>query len=670
MALPVGSQYNTQRRLMQGNLPPLLVLLASAVVAVVVCRRLKLPALLGYLVVGILIGPQALGLIDNTADANALAEFGVVFLMFSIGLEFSLPKLKVLRKAVFGLGLGQVLATILLALPTAMFGYLSWPAAIALGGALAMSSTAIVSSMLTERAELNTPHGQQIIGILLFQDLAVVPLLILIPALAAGNGEVWHQLANAGIKAAIVLAILLYFGQRLLRPWLHTVAKARSSELFTINVLLISLSIAYFTEHAGLSLALGAFLAGMLISETEYRYQVEDDIRPFRDLLLGLFFVSVGMRLNFMHLLPNFSLLMLFLTLLIPGKFLLINLIGRLSGSPSSVNWRTALSLAQAGEFGFVLIGVASEWQLFPPAIEQPLLGAILLSMLASPFLIQHSDRLIRRFNNDEWLMAAASIHQIAVQSMAADNHVIVCGYGRSGQSLARLLEQEDISFFALDLDPERVKEAATAGDSVVFGDASKREVLLAAGLNRAKGLVISFSDTAVALKILSHVNSLRPELPVIVRTPDDSDIDKLKQAGATEVVAEVLEGSLMLATHAMMLLGVPLNRVLQHIRRVREQRYELFKGFFVGITDESLSITEKLQPRLHSVLISEGATVIGKTLEECNIGELVMVKSVKRRNIKGIAPDPTLQIMAGDVLVLLGLPEDIAAAEYRLLHG
>ncbi|MFO1381811.1 MAG: monovalent cation:proton antiporter-2 (CPA2) family protein [Chitinivorax sp.] len=655
---------------MQGNLPPLLVLLASAVVAVVVCRRLKLPALLGYLLVGILIGPQALGLIDNSKDANALAEFGVVFLMFSIGLEFSLPKLKVLRKAVFGLGMGQVLATILFTLPTALLGYLSWPASIALGGALAMSSTAIVSTLLNERAELNTPHGQQIIGILLFQDLAVVPLLIVIPALASGNGDVWLQLVQAGGKAAIVLAILLYFGQRLLRPWLHMVAQARSSELFTINVLLISLSIAYFTEHAGLSLALGAFLAGMLISETEYRYQVEDDIRPFRDLLLGLFFVSVGMRLNFQQLLPNLPLLLLFLTVLIPGKFLLINTIGKLSGSPSSVNWRTALSLAQAGEFGFVLIGVAAERQLFPPAVEQPLLGAILLSMLAAPFLIQHSDRLIRRFNNDEWLMAAASIHQIAVQSMMADNHVIVCGYGRSGQSLGRLLAQEEISFFALDLDPERVKEAATAGDSVVFGDASKREVLLAAGLSRAQGVVISFNDTATALKILSHVNSLRPELPVIVRTFDDNDIDKLKQAGATEVVAEVLEGSLMLATHAMMLLGVPLNRVLQHIRRVREQRYDLFRGFFVGLSDESLTITDKLQPRLHSVLIGEGAAAAGKTLQQCAIAELVTVKSVKRRNIKGIAPEPQLEIMAGDVLVLLGLPDDLATAEYRLLHG
>lgn len=655
---------------MHGNLLPLLILLASAVVAVVACRHLKLPALLGYLLVGILIGPQALGLIHDTADTQALAEFGVVFLMFSIGLEFSLPKLKALRSAVFGLGMGQVLTTILFVLPTAYFGYLSWPTSIALGGALAMSSTAIVSTLLNERAELHTPHGQQIIGILLFQDLAVVPLLILIPALASGDGDVWRLLAVASLKATVVLLILLYFGQRLLRPWFHMVAKARSSELFTVNVLLISLSIAYFTEQAGLSLALGAFLSGMLISETEYRYQVEDDIRPFRDLLLGLFFVSVGMRLNFAELLPNTPLLLIFLTLLIPGKFLLINSIGYLSGSPSSVNWRTALSLAQAGEFGFVLLGLAAEYHLFPASIEQPLLGAILLSMMASPFLIQHSDRLIRRFNNDEWLMAAASIHQIAVQSMAADDHVIICGYGRSGQSLARLLEQEDISFFALDLDPERVKEAATAGDSVVFGDASKREVLLAAGLNRAKGVVITFDDTPTSLKILHHISSLRPELSVIVRTFDDSDIDTFKRAGATEVVAEVMEGSLMLASHTMMLLGIPLNRVLMHIRKAREQRYELFRGFFHGVTNENIGINDKLQPRLHSVLIKEGATAIGKTLEQMDIHDLVTIKSIKRRNIRGLEPDSSVQIMAGDVLVLLGLPEELAAAEFKLLQG
>jgi CPA2 family monovalent cation:H+ antiporter-2 len=655
---------------MQGNLPPLLILLASAVVAVVVCRRLKLPALLGYLMVGILIGPQMLGLIRDSADTQSLAEFGVVFLMFSIGLEFSLPKLNALRRAVFGLGMGQVVSTVLFALPTAYFGYLSWPAAIALGGALAMSSTAIVSTLLSERNELHTPHGQQIIGILLFQDLAVVPLLILIPALANGGGDVWSQLGIALLKASIVLLILLYFGQKLLRPWFHTVAKARSSELFTINVLLVSLSIAYFTEHAGLSLALGAFLAGMLISETEYRYQVEDDIRPFRDLLLGLFFVSVGMRLNFAELLPNSGLLLVFLTLLIPGKFLLINGIGYLSGSPSSVNWRTALSLAQAGEFGFVLLGLAAEHHLFPASVEQPLLGAILLSMLAAPFLIQHSDRLIRRFNNDEWLLAAASIHQIAVQSMAADDHVIICGYGRSGQSLARLLEQEDISFFALDLDPERVKEAAIAGDSVVYGDASKREVLLAAGLNRAKGVVITFDDTATSLKILQHISNLRPELAVIVRTFDDSDIDTFKRAGATEVVAEVMEGSLMLASHTMMLLGIPLNRVLLHIRKAREQRYELFRGFFHGVTNENLGFNDKLQPRLHSVLITDNATSIGKTLGETEIAELVTIKSIKRRNIRGLEPDNSLHIAAGDVLVLLGLPEELAAAEFKLLQG
>ncbi|MEW9897431.1 monovalent cation:proton antiporter-2 (CPA2) family protein [Chitinivorax sp. PXF-14] len=655
---------------MHGALPATLILLAAAVLAVVACRQLKLPALLGYLIVGIVIGPNALALLPNSEDTSYLAEFGIVFLMFSIGLEFSLPKLKALRHSVFGLGAGQVLATIALTLPLAWFGHLPWAASVALGGALAMSSTAIVSTLLNERVELNTPHGQQIIGVLLFQDLAVVPLLILIPALANPAGGVIEALGWATFKAIIVLTILLYYGQKLMRPWFHMVAKQRSKELFIINLLLVTLGIAYLTSLAGLSLALGAFLAGMLISETEYRYQVEDDIRPFQDVLLGLFFVTVGMRLNFATLEQQWPLLLLFLVLLIPLKALLIFGLSRLMRSPSSVAWRTALSLAQAGEFGFVLIALAHGHQLLPPNLEQALLGAILLSMLVAPFLMQKRDALVRRFVASEWLNESLNLTQIAVQSMLARNHVILCGYGRSGQNLARLLEREEIHFFALDLDPERVREAAAAGDSVVFGDAGKREVLMAAGLSRAQAVVVTFSDTHMALRILSHVQALKPGLPVIVRTFDETDVDKLKEAGAVEVVAEVMEGSLMLASHVLMLLGTPLNRVLQHIRSVREERYDLFRGFFRGATDDSDDPSEQDQPRLHSVLITEEAASVGKSLGELRVAELVEIKAIKRRNIKGVEPSDEVVVNVGDVLVLLGRPARLAKAEARLLEG
>ena len=656
---------------MQSLLQSVLILLATAVLVVVVFRSLRLPPMLGYLIVGVSIGPHALAWIPDTQEARALAEIGVVFLMFSVGLEFSLPRLVTMRRIVFGLGAAQVLATMLIVWAvTAALG-IEWRAGLILGGVLAMSSTAILAKMLAERLELNSPHGRQIIGVLLFQDLAVVPLLILVPALAAGTADLAANLGLALAKAAVVLALLLFLGQRLMRGWFHLVAGQKSSELFVLNVLLITLGLAYVTELAGLSLALGAFVAGALISETEYRYQVETDIKPFRDVLLGLFFVTIGMLLDLSVVLEQAPWVLLVLVALLVLKALLISGLSLAFGSDFAVALRTGLTLASCGEFGFVLLARAFDVSLVSGPAAQPVLAAILLSMLAAPFLVERSEHLARSWGRSDWMHRAMELHNIAVQSMATDQHVVICGYGRSGQNLARLLEKESISFIALDLDPQRIREAAAAGESVVFGDAARREVLVAAGLLRAKALAVTYSDTASALRILSHVQELRPGLPVVVRTVDDTDINRLKIAGAAEVVAEIMEGSLMLASTTLMLLGLPLNHVLRRIRETREQRYSLFRGFFRGVTDETSSEDDVAQPRLHSVTITPRSAAIGKTLGELNLLSLsVEVTAVRRRNIRGVAPEPTTRIEEGDVLVLLGAEEDLAAAEIKLMQG
>ncbi|HUL42124.1 MAG TPA: monovalent cation:proton antiporter-2 (CPA2) family protein [Burkholderiales bacterium] len=653
---------------MHTTLQLVLILLAAAVLVVVLFRHLKLPALLGYLLVGIVIGPHALSWIPEARETRYLAEFGVVFLMFSVGLEFSLPKLLTVRRTVFGLGAAQVGCSMLIVMLGSLAVGLNWQAGLALGGALAMSSTAIVSKMLADRLELATQHGRQIVGVLLFQDLAVVPLLIIVPALAEGS-RVTVALGFAAVKALVVLIVILFVGQRLMRAWFHLVARQKSSELFVLNVLLITLGLAFFTEKAGLSLALGAFLAGMLISETEYRYQVDADIRPFRDVLLGLFFVTIGMLLDVRIVLQNWVAVSSVLVLVLLLKALLVAGLSRAFGSPPGVALRTALCLAQAGEFGFVLLWQAAGVQLLSPAVLQVVLAAMLLSMLAAPFIIEKSEHLVLHFSGAEWMNRAMQLHNIAVQTMAQEQHVIICGYGRSGQNLARFLEQENIRFVALDLDPQRVKEASAAGEQVVYGDAGRHEVLVAAGLMRAKALVVAESNVQLALKILSHVQKVRPYLPVLVRTVDDSDLDRLKQAGATEVVAEIMEGSLMLASHALMLLGVPLNRVLKRIRETRERRYELFHGFYHGITDA----TEpgKQQPRLQSLVISSGAAAVGKTLGEINLARhSVEVTAVRKGNIRGLAPSSETRIEAGDVMVLLGTEDNLAAAEMTLLQG
>ena len=654
---------------MDAPLDTALILLATAVAVVVLCRLLKLPPLIGYLLVGIAIGPHAAAWLPDDEGTRHLAEFGIVFLMFSIGLEFSLPKLVAMRHLVLGLGGLQVLLTMGLVMAVTLFAGLGWMPGIALGGAVAMSSTAILGKMLSERLELGSVHGRQIMGVLLFQDIAVVPLLIVLPTLAVSTGDLWHALGVAAMKASVVLALLLGLGQRIVRPWFHIVAAQKSSELFVLNVLFFTLLLAWLTESAGLSLALGAFLAGMLISETEYRLQVEEDIKPFRDVLLGLFFVTVGALLDLRIVMAHWVVIAALLVGTLVLKASISAGLARLFGADEGGALRVGLALAGAGEFGFVLLSLTREVGLVAPETLQIVLATLLLSMLVSPFIIQGSEHMVRRLVRSEWMQRAMALHEIAVRTMGTEGHVIICGYGRSGQNLSRLLELESLQFIALDLDPQRVRDAATAGESVVFGDAARKEVLMAAGLMRAAAVVISYADTPSALRILAHVREVRPDLPVVVRTVDDADIERLQAAGAAEVVAEIMEGSLMLASHALMLLGVPLHRVLKRIRHTREQRYSLFRGFFPGATDQGEEIGEPV--RMHSVLLPPGARAVGRSLAElAGDGIKAEITAIRRRNIRSLDPTPETVLAEGDVVVLRGRESDLAVSEMVLLQG
>ncbi|HEY5801571.1 MAG TPA: monovalent cation:proton antiporter-2 (CPA2) family protein [Burkholderiaceae bacterium] len=652
-----------------------LLLLACAVFAVVAFRMLHLPPMLGYLVVGIVIGPHALGWADNNATTHALGEFGVVFLMFSIGLEFSLPQLLAMRRTVFGLGMAQVFTTII---ATMLFGWLvasqlpqhmqiSWQASFALGGALAMSSTAIVSKLLTERLELESQHGRKIMGILLFQDLALVPLLIVVPALAKNPDNLPATLGIALLKAVAVLLLLLFFGQKLMRKWFDLVVKRRSQELFMLNLLLITLGAAWITELAGLSLALGAFVAGMLISETEYKHQVEEDIKPFRDVLLGLFFITVGMLLNVPLVIQNWWLVLALLSGPVLLKFGIIALLAKMFGSSDGVSMRTGLALAQAGEFGFVLLSQAGGLQLMNPFVIQVILASMVISMLIAPFIIGKSDAIVMKFSANEWMVQSLTLTSIASRTMKTQKHVIVAGFGRSGQSLAAILEEEKIPYQALDLDPGRVAEAQAAGAHVSYGDAARRESLIAAGIYRASALVITYTNTQSALKVLHFAHELAPTLPVIVRSYDDSDLDKLRAAGAAEVVPEALEGSLMLASHALVMLGVPLRRVVHRVQSAREERYASMRGFFHGSYDQS-DDAEHMSVRLHSVTLPGDAAAVGKTLTAFDIAALGAEVTTIRRGKGRVEDMQQVVLEEGDVVVLRGTADGVARAEAKLL--
>ena len=652
------------------SLTSVLLLLTSSVLAIALFRALRLPAMLAYFLVGILFGPFALNLLPSTESGRHVAEFGIVFLMFSIGLEFSLPKLHAMRKTLFGLGGAQVMITLGVTMLLGWLAGLSLPTAFVIGGALTMSSTAIVSKMLLERVDLNSRHGRLSIGILLFQDLAVIPILVLIPSLGAHSSDLSTTLGLSLIKSAALLFVLFKFGKTIINFWFGLVAGQHSRELFVMNVLMITLLLASATKIAGLSYALGAFIAGMLISETRYRYQVESDIASFRDILLGLFFISVGMLLDFNYLIHHIGLVIALLVSFVLFKAMVIAALTRIFGFETGVGIRTGIILAQAGEFSFVILALGLEQKLIGGNELQLVLAASLISMVIAPFLIQKNGRIARNLVKSYTRNSSQVVQELDSVSKDLNDHVIICGYGRSGQYLGRFLKEENIPFIALDIDPTRVHEAATAGQHVMYGDAGRRIVLEAAGGERAKALIVSYSDMRASMKVLHVAQEAYPNLPVIVRTYDETHMDAFRDAGATEVVPEVLEGSLMLASHALVLLGVPLNRVVKRIRLFREERYKMFKGYFRGVSD--MDATNQERVRLHSVEIDKNSYARKLRLDHVDLTRFhVEVKLMRRPNmLEDINPRPDITLAAGDVLVLLGSPQDLIAAEIYLISG
>jgi CPA2 family monovalent cation:H+ antiporter-2 len=654
-----------------------LMYLLAAVIGVVVCRLLRLPPMLGYLSAGVLIGPHALALAQNSEGIRHLGEFGVVFLMFVIGLEFSLPKLRAMRRHVFGLGLLQVMLTIsgatlgalLLSHWLPLAWRLNWQAALVFSGALTMSSTAIVVKLMAERLEIDSEHGKRVMGVLLFQDLAVVPLLVLIPALGAPPETLLKALSFALLKAGFLIGVLLYGGPRVMRWWLTLVARRRSEELFMLNLLLVTLGLAWLTELAGLSLALGAFVAGMLVSETEFKHQVETDIRPFHDVLLGLFFITIGMSLDWHVVVERWALVALLLLLPLAFKLVLVTALARALGATAGVSLRTGLYLAQAGEFGFVLLALARDQDLLPSWLASPVLASMVLSMLSTPFIIMYSNRIVRKLVASDWLQQSLQMTTIARKTINTARHVIICGYGRCGQNLARMLEREGIPYLALDLDPDRVRQAAAAGDSVVFGDASRLQALMAAGLARASALVVTYQDVPGALKVLANARAHAPQVPVIVRTQDDRDLEKLQAAGATEVVPEAIEGSLMLASHALALVGVPMRRVIRVVQDQRDARYNLLRGYFHGADDDNADEID--HERLNTFTLTAGARAIGQPLARLALAGLdVRVASLRRRDGKAADARDDTVLADGDTLVLSGKPGALAVAIDKLQKG
>lgn len=650
-----------------------IILLGFAVIAIGALRRVRMPPVLAYLLTGMLVGPHGLGWITNPEETEVLAEYGVVFLLFTLGLEFSLPRLLAMRHDVIWVGGTQVLSTAAAAGTMGWLAGISPAGAVALGGAAAMSSTAIVIKQLKEQSEITLGHGRRAVAVLLLQDLAVIPFLIVIPALAPGsNGTLAYSLIWALVKGVLALGIILAVGRWLLRPLFTEIASARLAELFTLSVLLFTLAAAWLTEALGLSLALGAFLAGIMLGETEFRHQVELEIRPFRDVLLGLFFATIGMLVNVGVIIDHTGWILAAAGALILFKAASVTVIARVFGADSATALRTGIVLAQGGEFGFALLALALGSGLLTSSMTQFLLAVILLSMIASPLLIRANHTLAR------WLFGGAEAsprdeleHDVQRHTFHAVDHIIIAGFGRVGQNVARMLEQENFEYVALDLDPTRVRAAREGGDPVFFGDASHPEILNAVGLDRARALVISHHELPVAIKILQQVRAQRPEMPVIVRTQDDSDLDRLLQAGATEVIPEALEAALMVGAHVLMLLNVPVLRIMQRVEDIRHTRYHLLRNIFRRQNARPLDDRHAFREELRTVALNPEDFAVTRTLAELSLEEhAVSVTALRRHGIVGKQPSPDTQLQDGDVLVLYGTPEDLARAAAVLHHG
>ena len=650
----------------------IILLLVSSVLMVALFRYLRLPPMIAYFVVGLILGPFALGILPDSESSRHFVEFGIVFLMFTIGLEFSLPKLNSMRHILFGLGGSQVIITLATTMVFSTLLGLDLAAAFIIGSALTMSSTAIVSKILMERIDLNSRHGQLSIGILLFQDIAVILILILIPVFNSQVIDLYSLLWISLFKIIVLLFILFRVGQPVMNFWFGIVAKQKSRELFVLNVLMITLIFAYVTKLTGLSYALGAFLAGMLISETRYRYQVESDIASFRDILLGLFFISIGMMLNievFIKYYPVIFLLFFGYTIF---KMTLITYLAKLFKYELGVGIRSGVILGQAGEFSLVILALGQEQNLISGDILQIILSVCLLSMLFASFIIPFNGRIARYLSKDYLRNSEKLVNKIEASSENFSEHVIICGYGRSGQYLGRFLKEENISFIAIDMDLNRVNDAANAGEKVMYGDASRRVVLRAAGIERAKALVVAYADDRSSTKVLNVIRETYPDLPVVVRTRDESSIQQLQDSGATDVVPEVLEGSLMLASHALVLLDVPLTRVIKKIRAFRNERYKIFRGYFMGASEASDDLQGQDQLQLHSIEVKNNFYLFNKQINKIPFGKFnVEIQHLRRLNmLEDIEPRVDIRLSKGDVIVILGLPRDLIEFEKFSITG
>ncbi|MHC8442118.1 MAG: monovalent cation:proton antiporter-2 (CPA2) family protein [Candidatus Eutrophobiaceae bacterium] len=652
-----------------------LLLLSLSALAVWLLKRLHLPPLLGYLVIGMILGPYSLNWFSTGDLLRTFAEIGVIFLLFMIGLEFSVSKIFSMRRTVFGLGLAQMFISSLCGATLAWSFGVPWQGALIMGGILALSSTAIVAQQLSEQLETQTPHGKLSISILLFQDLAVVPMLIAIPIFSSGSpSELFAPLATAIGKGILAVLTMYAIGRYALARIFHQVVSARSAELFTLATLLVALTAAWFTSQLGLSLALGSFLAGVILSESMYRQQIEIDIRPFRDVLMGIFFISVGAQCDIRFLYEEWLWVGIFTAGLTFGKGTVIAILARLAGYSKRAAFSAGILLAQGSEFGFAILVVALNSGILGIPESQLIISSIVLSMMLAPLLIHSCKPLAQRLFPEQ-ASPESKERTTALNKACEDleNHVIIFGFQRIGQNLALFLKQNAIRYIALDLDHALIKQQWENGEPVFFGDGADQNVLRQACLEQALVVAITSDDILITNRIVNTVRLVHHKIPIIVRSGDDSSMKTLSIAGANVVIPESFEASMTIARYVLEQLGVSAEEAAMQVDAARSRELNRLIAVFrssknlLNQTDIGMATLQ-----LNSIIIAEDDFAFDKSLRELNLERRfgVAVSSLKQGDSTTDSPDWDTCLETGNVLVLQGTLSSLQKAHKFTLAG
>ncbi len=654
-------------------LKEIVIIFGLSIVVLYFCHHLRIPVIVGFLVTGILCGPNGLGLVNTLHDVEVLAEFGVILLLFTIGIEFSFDKLLQIRKSVLVGGTAQVLLTILAVFLLAQVFQQPFGRSVFLGFLISLSSTAIVLKMLQERGQVSSPHGQTILGILIFQDLIVVPMILFTPLLAGASENIGATLLTLLIKAIAILVGVIILAKKVVPYVLHQIVLVRSRELFLLSIVGMCMAIAWVTSNLGLSLALGAFLAGLIISESEYSHQALSSVLPFRDVFTSFFFVSIGMLLNLTFLIDKFAIVAL-LTLVVLGLNTVISGLATLiQGYPLRVAIIVGLAVSQVGEFAFILSKLGVQHGLLTDYIYQLFLSVSVLTMAATPFLVNFAPRLAnvvtQRLPVSKWLKTGIYDRELNASyetAPAKTDHLVIIGFGLSGKNLAKAAAAIPVDYAIIEMNPDTVREEQANGEPIFYGDASQPEVLHLANIEHARVVVIAISDPAATVQITDLARRVSPKTHIIVRTRYVQEIETLYGLGANEVIPEEFETSIEIISLVLKKYLVPHDEMDAFIAEIRADGYQMFRT----LSKKSASLRD-LKLHFHNIEIMAikvgvNSLIADKTLEEMDLRNNygISVILIRRGDSETLSnPKGTTQIKAKDVVIVLGSPEKVAAA-------